>query len=119
MSPRRGYPGTAGPNSHRGGSGIRGREGAAGWLFVSPVIVILSLFLVIPVIVAIWVSVSDWSGKGSPLTADYVGLDNYQALLTKPGLAQRDLATHFGTTCTTSSWWCRCRPSWRWCSPSS
>ncbi len=84
--------GPAGPDSHRGGSGIRGREGVAGWLFVSPVIVILSLFLVIPVIVAIWVSVSNWSGKGSPLSGDYVGLQNYQALLTKPGLAQRNLA---------------------------
>ena len=85
-------PGSPAANRHRWGGGIRGREGAAGWLFVSPVIVILSLFLVIPVIVAIWVSVSDWSGKGSPLTGGYVGLQNYQALLTKPGLAQRNLA---------------------------
>ena len=84
-------PGSPAANRHRWGGGIRGREGAAGWLFVSPVVVILSLFLVIPVIVAIWVSVSDWSGKGSPLTGGYVGLQNYQALLTKPGLAQRNL----------------------------
>ena len=42
---------------------------------------------------ALWVSVSDWTGKGSPLTANFVGVDNYQTLLTKPGLAQRDLGT--------------------------
>jgi multiple sugar transport system permease protein len=81
------------PAGGRGGAGnIRGREGRAAWVFVTPVIIILGLFLVIPVFIAIWVSLSNWSGKGSPLSGDFVGLQNYQALLTKPGLSQRNLA---------------------------
>lgn len=68
-------------------------QNAAGWLFVSPVLIILGLFLFLPVVAAIWVSVSDWTGRGSPVHAGFVGLDNYRKLLTTPGLAQRDLAT--------------------------
>lgn len=70
--------------------GIRGHQAAAGWLFLMPVIVILGLFLVLPIAMAVWVSVSDWNGNGSPLaeTVNFVGLDNYKELLTTPGLDQ-------------------------------
>jgi len=68
-------------------------QNGAGWLFVLPVVIILGLFLFLPVIAAMWVSVSNWSGKGSPVHADFVGFDNYRKLLTTSGLAQRDLAT--------------------------
>jgi len=60
---------------------------------MAPAVIIIGVFVLLPVISALWVSVSDWTGKGSPLKAGYIGMDNYQALLTKPGLAQRDLAT--------------------------
>ncbi|MEV0219070.1 hypothetical protein [Streptomyces sp. NPDC050704] len=72
--------------------GIRGREGLAGWLFVSPVLVVLGLFLVVPIVMALWVSLSDWNGQGSPFSSgvDFVGGQNYEPLLTKPGLAQSD-----------------------------
>ncbi len=79
------------PVRHRGG--IRGREGTAGWVFMTPVIVILGLFLLLPIIAAVWVSISDWSGHGSPLDAGFVGAENYQTLLAKPGLSQQNLAT--------------------------
>ncbi|NJC72675.1 sugar ABC transporter permease [Planosporangium thailandense] len=77
------------------GPGIRGREAAAGWLFLTPAIVILGLFLVLPVLMAAWVSVSDWTGRGSPFAAGvhFVGADNYGDLLATPGLAQRDFGT--------------------------
>jgi multiple sugar transport system permease protein len=86
-------PGAAPPKpvKHRGG--IRGREGIAGWLFMTPVIVILGLFLLLPIIAAIWVSLADWTGNGSPLHANFVGATNYEALLTKTGLSQKNLAT--------------------------
>ena len=59
------------PAGGRGGAGnIRGREGRAAWVFVTPVIIILGLFLVIPVFIAIWVSLSNWSGKGSCVWAE-------------------------------------------------
>lgn len=73
-------------------SRTHGREAAAGWLFISPMLVLLGLFLVVPVLMAAWVSVSDWSGRGSPFSSDvsFVGTDNYSALLSEPGLAQSD-----------------------------
>jgi len=71
----------------------KNRDRWAGWLFMAPAVIIIGVFVLLPVISALWVSVSDWTGKGSPLKAGYIGMDNYQALLTKPGLAQRDLAT--------------------------
>ncbi len=71
----------------------KNRDGLAGWLFMAPAFIIVVVFVLIPVVSALWVSVSDWSGKGSPLGANFIGTDNYQALLTKPGLAQRDLGT--------------------------
>src|SRR5881392_2817997 len=75
--------------------GIRGHQAAAGWFFLSPVIVILGLFLVIPILMALWVSVSDWNGNGSPLGANahWVGLENYRHLLTTPGLDQSNFGT--------------------------
>ena len=75
--------------------GIRGHEAAAGWLFLTPVIVILGLFLVLPITMAAWVSFSDWNGNGSPLGANahFVGLDNYRHLLTTPGLDQNNFGT--------------------------
>jgi len=71
----------------------KNRDALAGWLFITPAVLVIVIFVLLPVISALWVSLSDWTGKGSPLKAGFTGLDNYQALLTKPGLAQRDLAT--------------------------
>jgi multiple sugar transport system permease protein len=86
-----------------GGSGLRGREAAAGWLFISPMIIILGLFLVVPVAMAAWVSVSDWSGRGSPFasTVGYVGAEHYRELVAGEGLATRD----FGTSLRNNAWY--------------
>jgi len=75
--------------------GIRGRQTAAGWLFLAPVIVILGVFLVLPIAAALWVSFSDWNGNGSPIGANahWVGLENYRHLLTEPGLDQSNFGT--------------------------
>jgi multiple sugar transport system permease protein len=77
----------------RRGNRARRREGAAGWLFTAPAIVALIVFLVVPIAMDAWVSVSDWSGIGSPVSAGVrpVGMANYGALLTQSGLAQQDL----------------------------
>ena len=85
------------------GSGIRGHEAAAGWLFISPMIVILGLFLVIPILMAVWVSVSDWSGRGSPLasTVGFVGAEHYGELTLGGGLATQD----FGTALRNNAWY--------------
>ncbi|MER5337111.1 sugar ABC transporter permease [Micromonospora sp. NPDC002717] len=85
---------TAGP-PRRPGRGVRSGENLAGWLFVAPVVVILGLFLLLPILMALWVSLTDWNGQGSPFTADvpFVGTENYTRLFTEDGLARRDLMT--------------------------
>ncbi len=74
------------PTSTRRGSA--NRQGLAGWLFVAPVIVILGVFMLVPILMAVWVSVSDWSGNGSPLASgvNFVGAKNYEAILGGRGL---------------------------------
>jgi multiple sugar transport system permease protein len=71
----------------------RRRETAAGWLMSAPVIVLLLVFLVAPIAMAAWVSVSDWNGIGSPFASGVgaVGTRNYAALLTQGGLPQQQL----------------------------
>lgn len=75
-------------------SKLRGHETAAGWLFTAPAIVMIVVFLVVPILMAAWVSVSDWSGIGNPFsgTAHYVGGQNYSALLTQTGLPREEFA---------------------------
>lgn len=69
------------PASHQGG--LRRGETASGWLFTAPpMLILLGLFLVVPVLMALWVSVSDWGGRGSPPFSggvSFVGLKNYAA----------------------------------------
>jgi multiple sugar transport system permease protein len=74
---------------------IHGNRALAGWLFVSPIIVIIGLFMLVPVVMAAWVSVSDWSGIGSPFSGrvNFVGGENYAELLGGSGLPTRDLGT--------------------------
>jgi multiple sugar transport system permease protein len=85
---------TAGRTRARGSvrRGAAQRQTGAGWLFVTPVLVILGLFLALPIVMALWVSVSNWTGRGSPFSArvGFVGVDNYAALLTQPGLSRQD-----------------------------
>ncbi|WGD38565.1 sugar ABC transporter permease [Lysinibacter sp. HNR] len=56
-------------------------------------LIILGLFLVVPVLMALWVSFSDWTGRGSPFASSvsFIGLDNYEQLFVGGGLPQRDL----------------------------
>jgi multiple sugar transport system permease protein len=72
-------------------------------VFTAPVILLLGVFLVIPVLMALWVSFSDWGGRGSPFSSDvhFVGLDNYTALLAGGGLAEQD----FGMALKNNAWY--------------
>jgi len=76
---------------HRAGSGIK-RQGLAGWAFVSPTVLILGIFLFLPIVMALWVSVSDWSGRQSPFSSgvNFVGARNYADVLGGQGLVGRD-----------------------------
>ena len=86
--------------SRRPGGGIRGREGIAGWVFTAPMIVILGVFLFIPMLMALYVSLTSWNGNGSPFAggqnARFVGLDNYSALFTRDGLTRDNFMQSLG-----------------------
>ncbi|MFE7240670.1 carbohydrate ABC transporter permease [Streptomyces sp. NPDC057580] len=75
-------------------AGLRG-EGTWGWLFVSPMVLVLGLFMALPILMALWVSLLHWDGQSNPFSgqADFVGLDNYRALLTQDGLDRTLFAT--------------------------
>lgn len=77
------------------GGGIRGPERSAGLLFVSPAVALLVIFLAIPVLMALWVSFTDWNGIGTPfrLNVPKAGLRNYTDLFTKDGLTRQDFMT--------------------------
>lgn len=95
---------SSGRKAHRDGSGgIRRGEAFAGWLFTAPIILILGVFLVLPVLMALWVSMSDWGGRGSPLagTVNFVGLENYAAITTDGGLPTKD----FGISLRNNAWY--------------
>ncbi|GGO43115.1 sugar ABC transporter permease [Streptomyces daqingensis] len=89
-----GRPGPS-PRSRFASRGTRGREGLWGWLFVSPMVLGLGLFMALPIVMAAWVSLLNWDGQSNPFTpdADFVGLANYRSLLAEDGLARTLLAT--------------------------
>lgn len=101
-APATGASRPASPRRTRSGGTRRG-EATAGWLFVLPVILILGTFLLVPVLMALWVSFSDWSGRGSPLSSgvNFVGLRNYVAITTGGGLPTRD----FGIALRNNAWY--------------
>lgn len=82
-------------NSGTRRTGTKGKQNVTGWLFTAPVLIILGLFLVLPVIMAAWVSVSDWTGRGSPFAGGthFVGAKNFEAVISGGGLAERDFGT--------------------------
>ncbi len=76
------------------------REGTWGWLFVSPMVLVLGLFLVLPIGMALWVSLLHWDGQSNPFSgsADFVGLENYRRLFTEDGLDRTLFATSIRNT---------------------
>lgn len=67
-------------------------QAISGWLFVLPVLIGLALFLFLPMLMAFWISFRDWSGLTPPGQSNYIGLDNYRALLFEPGVTRSDFA---------------------------
>ena len=63
-------------------------------------VLILGVFLFIPVLMALYVSLTSWNGNGSPFTggpnAEFVGLQNYTALFTRDGLARDNFMQSLG-----------------------
>ena len=68
------------------------REALWGWIFVSPAIAGLCVFLAIPIVMSVLVSLRDWSGITPPFDSQFIGLDNYRELITDDGIRRRDFA---------------------------
>lgn len=69
----------------------RRRDVLAGYLFITPQLVGVVLFVLIPVGLAIWYSLNDWNVFSGEQT--FVGLDNYKALADDPQLPSTLRAT--------------------------
>jgi multiple sugar transport system permease protein len=92
---------TAPGRRHHGG--INKGQSRSGWLFTAPTLILLGLFLVIPILMALWVSLSDWNGNGSPFTSavNFVGLKNFGSVLAGNGLAEQN----FGESLRNNAWY--------------
>lgn len=74
----------------------RRRERVAGWTFVTPALVVLLIFMVVPIGLAFYVSLLRWDGLSSPFGgggAKFVGADNYRGLITEDSLTRQNFAT--------------------------
>lgn len=93
-APRSGRP------ARSGQKGRFGERNLVGWLFVAPTLAVLGVFLFVPIVMALWVSFSDWNGRGSPFAGGvgFVGLDNYSRLLGEEGLTRSDFMTSIRNT---------------------
>ena len=81
---------------------IHGREGIAGWIFTAPAMIILGVFLFVPILMALWVSMTNWTGNVDPFgggpNAAFVGTKNYTALFMQEGLARSNFMQSLGNT---------------------
>ncbi|WP_117208768.1 carbohydrate ABC transporter permease [Allorhizocola rhizosphaerae] len=71
---------------------MRRGQNLAGWLFTAPAILGLGVFLLAPIILALWVSFRDWSALAPLGTSTPVGVKNYHDLLVRSGIVQTDFA---------------------------
>ncbi len=65
----------------------------AGLTFIAPAAVIFIVFLIIPILFALYISLTNWNGISpvfEPGAYEFVGLQNYRALLIEDGIRQAD-----------------------------
>jgi multiple sugar transport system permease protein len=80
-----------------GGGRPRGRrrrlgsnEKVMGWAFMTPALIGLLVFLVLPMLMTLYVSFRDWSGLRPIGTSNFIGLEHYRDLLVNDGLIRTD-----------------------------
>jgi multiple sugar transport system permease protein len=62
----------------------------AGWVFMSPTLIILGIFMLLPMLFALYFSFTDWNGISPPGEAEFIGLANFQQLLLQDGIRRAD-----------------------------
>ncbi|SLM96838.1 N-Acetyl-D-glucosamine ABC transport system, permease protein [Brachybacterium faecium] len=76
--------------SARGGDGVNSRRPLLGWLLVGPSLIGVAAFMILPVVLAFVVSLFRWDLLG---TRRFIGLENYQTLITGGALGNSLLVT--------------------------
>jgi multiple sugar transport system permease protein len=66
------------------------QDAVAGWLFMTPALLVMGVFLLAPILFAIYYSLTDWNGISPPAAANYIGLENYRLILAEGGIRQAD-----------------------------
>lgn len=79
-------------------AGQRRQELIAGYAFVAPALVILTVFLFIPMFFTLWMSFRDWGGITPPVDSTPVGFQWYQKLLLQDNIRQSDFFLAFKNT---------------------
>ncbi len=69
-----------------------------GWLFMTPTLIIMLIFVAVPIIFAVLVSFTDWNGISPPLQANWIGLANYKKVLFQSGITKTDFYTALKNT---------------------
>src|SRR5699024_5362965 len=73
-----------------GGDGVNSRRPLLGWLLVGPSLIGVAAFMILPVVLAFVVSLFRWDLLG---TRRFIGLENYQTLITGGALGNSLLVT--------------------------
>ncbi len=79
-------------------AGQRRQEMLAGYAFVTPALIILIIFLVIPIVFTLWMSTRNWGGLTPPTTSTPLGGLWYQQLLFQDTLRRSDFFVAFRNT---------------------
>lgn len=66
------------------------QDAIAGWTFMSPSLIIMTVFLAIPIVFALYFSMTDWNGISPPSDANFIGLQNYKTLLFEDTIRRAD-----------------------------
>lgn len=67
------------------------QEMLSGYTFLTPAAIILILFVVVPIVFSLVVSLTDWQLIKPPSESNFIGLDNYKELLLQDSTARTDL----------------------------
>lgn len=67
------------------------QEALAGLGFISPAAIVMILFVVIPILFSVVMSLTDWQLIKPPSEAQFIGLQNYQTLLGEDSIARTDM----------------------------
>ncbi len=70
----------------------------AGYTLVTPALIILAIFLVIPILFTLWMSFRQWGGLTPPTDSSFIGLQHFANVLTQDTTQRRDFFTAFRNT---------------------